>query len=168
MHLEPSLRKAKPQPWRVLGTLLTASHSPARGGSSFQQGIRESLPDLKPHGEREGTTEHGQVGKELSRNQVLLDLAPGALASGKQASEPRGAQHNERLPSPAAGAQEEGFCGPPRSEGSGASRGGASLLVLFTQASPSSAGYEEETQSAKTRKEQASSCFSFLENSVLG
>ena len=72
-----------------------------------------------------------------------------------------GAHRKSALPSLAAGAHEAGFCRPPPStEGSRVSRGAASLLVLFAQASPSSAVYEEETQSARTRKERASSHFS--------
>lgn len=57
------------------------------------------------------------------------------------------------LPSLAAGAQKARFCWPPLSaKGSTVSWGGVSLLVLFTEAGPSSAVYEEKTPSAKTRK----------------
>lgn len=100
-------------------------------------------------------TEHGQAGTKLEK--------PGSLRS-----EPRA---TNALPSLEAGAQAGGFCGPPRSAGGSGLAGagaGASLLVLFAQASPSSAVWEGERQPAQMRKKQASSRFSFLEPSASG
>lgn len=89
-HLQPRLRKAKPQTWRVLGTLRTAVHSPAQGGSSFQQGTQGPHRPPASRGTREDhRTPRGA--DETLEKLGFLKSGPRGTGEREQASGAQGA-----------------------------------------------------------------------------